>query len=85
MAVVVYGLCALTSVVCAWLLLRACRRQPSRLLLWSGLAFFGLALDNLLLVLDKFVFLETDLTVLWTAVALGSLALLLYGLIWGME
>ena len=49
MASVVYALCALTSLACAVLLLRAYRRSWARLLFWSGLCFVGLALNNVLL------------------------------------
>ena len=48
----VYALCALTSLVCAWLLLRAYQRQRTRLLLWSSVSFAGLALNNVLLFID---------------------------------
>ena len=37
----VYALCALTSLVCAWLLLRAYQRQRTRLLLWSSVSSPG--------------------------------------------
>ena len=46
----VYVLCALTSLACAILLLRGYFRTRVRLLLWSGLCFAGLALNNALLV-----------------------------------
>ena len=46
----VYVLCALTSIACAVLLLRGYFRTRVRLLLWSGLCFVGLALNNALLV-----------------------------------
>ena len=45
----VYLLCALTSLACAVLLLRGYFRTRVRLLLWSGLCFVGLALNNALL------------------------------------
>ena len=41
MAAAVYVLCALTSLACAVLLLRAYLRRKVRLLLWSGLGFVG--------------------------------------------
>lgn len=84
-AAIVYGLCALTALLCTWMLMQAHRRRPSRLLLWSGLAFAGLTLNNLLLVLDKLVFLQIDLSLLRSSVALLSMIVLLYGLIWGTE
>jgi hypothetical protein len=82
---IVYGLCAVTALTCTWLLIGAYRRGRARLLLWSGLAFAGLTLNNILLVLDKFVFVDIDLSVLRTSVALVAMAVLLFGLIWRDE
>jgi hypothetical protein len=84
-AAVVYFLCAFTAALCACLLLLAYRRGRYRLLLWSGLCFAGLTLNNVFLVLDKIAFPETDLSVLRTAIALLSMMILLYGLIWEAE
>jgi hypothetical protein len=78
----VYILCTLTSAACAVLLLRGYSRSKARLLLWSGLCFVGLALNNLLLFLDKVVFPEFDLVPWRTCTAVASLALLAFGLIW---
>lgn len=77
----VYVLCALTSIACAVLLLRGYFRTRVRLLLWSGLCFAGLALNNALLVVDENT-LVTDLSNLRTLPALAGVALLVYGLIW---
>jgi len=83
---VIYGLCALTALVCAALLLQAYGRKGYRLLLWSGLCFVGLTLNNLLLVLDKVVFATAmDLSVARSAMALLSVSILLFGLIWDAE
>ena len=46
---IVYGLCVITSAMCAWLLLRGYARSRVPLLMWSGLCFVGLTLNNLLL------------------------------------
>jgi hypothetical protein len=82
MATLVYALCALTSVACAVLLLRGYASSRARLLLWSGLCFAGLALNNVLLLIDKRVVPTVDLS-LWRSVpALAGVALLLYGLVW---
>ncbi len=62
MASVVYVLCALTSVVCAWLLLRGWLASRARLLLWSSLCFAGLALNNVILFLDRVVVTDIDLS-----------------------
>jgi hypothetical protein len=86
MAKAVFLLCALTSLACAVLLLRAYGRSRSRLLLWSGLCFIGLALNNGLLVIDRVVFPDTVDLSLWRQVpALTGICLLLYGLVWDAE
>jgi Family of unknown function (DUF5985) len=85
MASTIYGLCALTALLCAWLLLQAYMRSRYRLLLWSGLCFAGLTLNNLLLVLDKVIFPLGDLSLLRTMTALAAMLVLLYGLIWDAE
>lgn len=82
MAVAVYSLCALTALLCTWLLFSAYRRRKTELLFWSGLAFAGLTLNNLLLVLDKLVLPDVDLSTLRNIVALVAMLILLYGLIW---
>jgi uncharacterized protein DUF5985 len=82
MAAVIYSLCALTSLACAVLLLRGYARTRAKLLFWSGLCFAGLTVNNVVLVLDRFVFLEVDLIPLRLATAVVALALLLHGLIW---
>ncbi|HEY7662944.1 MAG TPA: DUF5985 family protein [Xanthobacteraceae bacterium] len=85
MAPIIYGLCALTAALCTYLLLQGYQRGKYQLLLWSGLCFAGLTLNNLLLVLDKVVFPEVDLSIWRTSVALLAMAVLLYGLIWKTE
>ena len=85
MAVAVYVLCALTSLACAVLLLRAYARNHARLLLWSGLCFCGLAVNNALLFTDRIVLPEIDLLLVREFTALVGLLLLLYGLIWETE
>jgi hypothetical protein len=76
----IYGLCALTSVMCAWLLLRRYAEVRHRLLLWSGLCFAVLTINNVLLILDRFA--TVDLSLWRLASALIALLLLLFGLIW---
>lgn len=84
-AAVVYSLCALTAALCAWLLLQAFARTRYRLLLWSGLCFIGLAVNNALLVVDKLVLPQIDLSLPRTGVALAAMVVLLYGLILDAE
>jgi hypothetical protein len=86
MSAFIYALCAFTSMLCAWLLLRGYRRNGYRLLLWSGICFTGMTINNLLLILDRVVFTTTaDLVTLRLAAALVALLPLLYGLIWEEE
>ena len=82
MAALVYLLCTGTALVCAVLLLRAWSQSRAPLLFWSGLCFAGLTANNVLLVLDRMVYTEVDLTVVRLAVAFAALLLLLIGLIW---
>ncbi|HEY0022446.1 MAG TPA: DUF5985 family protein [Longimicrobium sp.] len=82
MATLVYALCALTSLACAVLLLRGYARNRVRLLLWSGLCFTGLALNNIILLVDMRVVPDIDLSVWRTLPALAGIAILLYGLVW---
>jgi hypothetical protein len=82
MAEIVYALCALTSTLCAVLLLRGYRTSRVPLLFWSGLCFVGLALNNFLLFVDLIVVPQIDLFMWRTGVALAGMGVLLYGLIW---
>lgn len=78
----VYALCALTSFVCAMLLARGFLRSRARLLLWSSICFFGLALNNVLLVIDLRFAPGVDLLIVRQIPALLGVAALLYGLVW---
>ena len=78
----VYILCAATSTLCAVLLYRGYRSSKARLLFWSGLCFIGLALNNVLLIVDVRVVPGTDLSAWRLLPAVLGVAALLYGLIW---
>jgi hypothetical protein len=82
MHIVVYILCALTSAACSMLLLRSYKQSGVRLLLWSGLCFLGLALNNVLLIVDVQIGDAADLSIVRTIPALIGISLLLYGFIW---
>ena len=82
LADIVYILCALTSIACAVLLLRSYAHSRVRLLLWSGVCFSFLALNNILLVLDLTFLPDVDLSVIRAVPTVIGLALLLYGFIW---
>lgn len=81
----VYGLCMLTALMCAWLLLQAYQKTHYRLLFWCSLFFSVSALNNVFLVVDKVIFPEVDLTVYRYLVALAGLLVLLPGLILEQE
>ena len=85
MAEIIYSLCTLTSLACAWLLLGSYRRTGHRLLFWSGLCFVVMTFNNILLMLDKLVFPTVDLLPYRLSTALVAVLLLLYGLIYEKE
>lgn len=82
MATAVYVLAALTSLLCAVLLLRSYAESRVRLLLWSGLCFVGFAVNNAVLFVDKAVITDVDLGAARALTAFAAVAILLYGLIW---
>jgi hypothetical protein len=81
----VYFLCALTALLCSWLLLRAYRDSGYKLLLWGGLCFIGLTLNNTLLIIDKLLVPYMDLSTWRLVLAIASVMVFLYGLIWDSE
>jgi hypothetical protein len=82
MAEFVYILCAAASSLCAYLLYRGYRSAHTHLLFWSSLCFAGLALNNLLLLVDLYLVPSVDLFMLRTVIALAAMTVLIYGLIW---
>jgi uncharacterized membrane protein (DUF106 family) len=83
---ILYSLCTVTAFLCAWLLLKAYFRTHYRLLLWGGICFCGLTLNNALMVVDNVVFgPAVDLFTFRLVVALISILVLLYGMIWDAE
>lgn len=85
MATLIYTLCALTSLLCAVLLLQAYRGGGYSLLLWSGLCFVGLTINNAMLVVDEIFVPEVDLSAWRLMIGLLAMLVLLYGLIWKIE
>ena len=86
MSEIIYLLCALTSLICAILLLRGYLRSRTRLLLWTSLCFVGLLANNIMLFIDKVLYPDADVLVWQRAVAaLAGLGILLFGLIWDSE
>ena len=84
MAATIYFLCAATCLACAVLLLRGWVQTRGGLLLWSGLCFVGLTVNNVLLVRDRLVWPgdEVDLTTPRLVVAVVGILLLVFGLVW---
>lgn len=78
----VYLLCGLTSAVCAILLLRSYARSRLRLLLWSGIGFAAFTANNIMLFLDRVVYLHIDFTPYRSISVVLGIGVLLYGLIW---
>jgi hypothetical protein len=79
---IVYLLCGLTSILCAALLLGRYRRNRARLLLWSGICFACLALNNILLFTDLVLTPDADLSIIRTAPAVLGFIVLIWGIIW---
>jgi hypothetical protein len=79
MGVVVYILCALTSIICAILLLRAYRLTRNRLTFWSAICFGCLAVNNIFLILDMVVVENQDLSVFRTIPLLFGAIVMVYG------
>lgn len=82
MAAIFYGLCTVTALFCFFLLLRGYLRTRYRLLLWGGLCFLGLTLNNALLTADRLLFPDVNLFTWRLVVALSAMIVLLYGIIW---
>jgi hypothetical protein len=78
----VYILCAVTSLACAMLLFRGYRKSGVRLLFWSSICFFGLAMDNVVAYVDVIIVPDMDLTLFRRWPGLIALSALLFGLIW---
>lgn len=81
MALAVYVLCAVTSIVCTILLLRSWTSTKSRLLFWSSLCFLGLAVDNSLMFYDLVIIPQIDISVYRNFATLLGLSCLMYGLV----
>jgi hypothetical protein len=81
MGEVVYALCGVTSLVAAWLLVRARARHGTPLLLWSAFCFVGLAATNVLLFVDLVLVPSMDLSVLRAGIGAGAMLALVVGLV----
>lgn len=83
MAEAVYILCAVTSILCAVLLLRGYHATRTRLLFWASLCFVFLALNNVILYFDLVV-LPPQIDLFWyrNAAAAAGVLVLVFGLAW---
>ena len=81
----VYILCAMTALACAVLLLRGYRHSGTQLLLWCGIFFLAMALENVILFIDLIMVPHIDLSSYRRAVPLIGVILLLYGLIFKVK
>jgi hypothetical protein len=82
MAAAVFVLCAVTSGVCAGLLLRGWRHSGVRLLLVAALCFIGFTVNNVMLVVDELLLPDRDLKLTRDLSGFAAVAVLLVGLIW---
>jgi hypothetical protein len=78
----VYILGFLVTLSCGVLLSRGYRNVGKRLLLWSAICFYFLALSNLIVFLDIIVLPDVDLYRWRLITAAVGMLVLLYGLIW---
>lgn len=81
-ASIVYLLCAVTSLWCAWLLFSNFKKAKTGILFWSGLCFACLSLSNVALFIDLVLFSSMDLYLVRTIPTVVGVALLAWGLIW---
>jgi hypothetical protein len=82
MAAAVYILCAVTALICFWMLLRGYHRSKVRLLFWGALCFLMFVIDNTMLFVDLIIVPDINLGILRGLAALSGVLFLLYGLIW---
>jgi hypothetical protein len=85
LAPLVYLLCTATSLFCTVLLFRTYQRDRRPLLFWSTACFVGLAVNNILLVIDLLLLPKIDLRLTRALSALAAVSVLLYGFIWEAE
>ncbi len=81
----VYGLCLVTSALCAALLMRSWGWSRQPLLLWSAACFSLLAINNLLVVLDMVILTWVNLSLARQLTSLSAVGVLIYGFIWEVD
>lgn len=82
MASIVYALCAVTSLVCFTLLVRSYVYNKMKLILWSAICFFFLAIQNIILFIDLSMVSQIDLILWRTFAGFVGCTSLLFALIW---
>jgi hypothetical protein len=82
-AELIYLLCAATSLLAAWLLVRQYRARRTPLLFWSSVAFVGLGLNNVMVYTDLALFADLNLALPRTLAGTVAMLALVYGLIEG--
>ncbi len=82
--ILVYILCALTSLICAILLFRSYRSVQTRMIFWTALCFFLIFVNNILMILDTVVFPgpAIDLSPYRLATSIVAGVSITYGLVW---
>lgn len=83
--IVLYLLAILAGAACMLLLFRGYAASGVRLLLWSGLCFVFLTVNNVLLFVDLIVFAGNDLRPYRLAASLIAVSLLIYAFLWETE
>lgn len=83
--IALYVIAVLSSGACAVLLFRGYLRRRLRLLMWSGVCFVGLTINNIAMFVDLVVLPESDLRLARVIPALIGMTLLLYGFIWDAD
>ena len=83
--IALYVVAVLSSAVCAVLLLRGYVQRGVRLLMWSGICFVGLSVNQIALFIDLVVYPTIDLRLMRLIPALIGMTFLLYGFIWDAE
>lgn len=83
--VTLFSLAILTSFACTVLLFRGYLQTRLRLLMWSGICFAGLTINNVALFADMLLFVDIDLRPVRLIAALAGMLFLLYGFIWDSE
>jgi Family of unknown function (DUF5985) len=83
--IALYLVAVFSSGACALLLFRGYLRRRVRLLMWSGICFIGLTVNNIALFVDLVVFPDLDLRLARLIPALIGMTLLLYGFVWDSD